>query len=283
MMKTMEGEEMKPSLRNLAGMLVLALTVVWFGGSAWATNLPDTWSPLKQALFGDRPLQEGMIQLEAPEVAQDAATVTVSIKVDAAQSAERFVKTLHLIVDRNPIPIAAIFHLTPESGRANLSTRIRLQTYSHVRAIATMSDGALYMSAKVVKASGGCTAPVGQDDAEAKARLGEMRIRTDSDVKLNQPNRAQLLVRHPQHNGLQKELFSGFYIGADYITSITLSYGGKVFMKADTGFALSQHPSLHFYFVPQGSGALVASITDTENRTFTHSVPISPKVASSSR
>ena len=124
---------MKPSLRNLAGMLVLALTVVWFGGSAWATNLPDTWSPLKQALFGDRPLQEGMIQLEAPEVAQDAATVPVSITIDAAQSAERFVKTLHLIVDRNPIPIAAIFHLTPESGRANLSTRIRLQTYSHVR------------------------------------------------------------------------------------------------------------------------------------------------------
>jgi len=30
------------ALRNVAGMLVLALTVVWFGGSAWATNLPDT-------------------------------------------------------------------------------------------------------------------------------------------------------------------------------------------------------------------------------------------------
>jgi sulfur-oxidizing protein SoxY len=274
---------MKPSLRNLAGMLVLALTVVWFGGSAWATNLPDTWSPLKQALFGDRPLQEGMIQLEAPEVAQDAATVTVSIKVDAAQSAERFVKTLHLIVDRNPIPIAAIFHLTPESGRANLSTRIRLQTFSPVRAIAEMNDGSLYMSARLVQASGGCTAPVGKDDAEAKARIGEMRIRAEGPIKLNQPNRAQLLVRHPQHNGLQRELSTGFSIPPHYITSITLSYGGKVFMKADTGFALSQNPSLHFYFVPQGSGALVASITDTENRTFTHSVPISPKVASSSR
>ena len=274
---------MKLSHRNLVGMLVLALTVVWFGGSVWATNLPDTWSPLKQALFGDRPLQEGMIQLEAPEVAQDAAIVPVSIKVDAAQSAERFVKTLHLIVDRNPIPIAAIFHLTPESGRADLSTSIRLQTYSHVRAIATMSDGALYMSAKLVKASGGCTAPVGKDDAEIKAKLGEMRLRTEGDIKLNQPNRAQLLVRHPQHNGLQRELSTGFSIPPHYITSITLSYGGKVFMKADTGFALSQNPSLHFYFVPQGSGALVASITDTENRTFTHSVPISPKVASSSR
>ena len=62
---------MKPSLRDLAGMLVLASTVVWFGGSAWATNLPDTWSPLKQALFGDRQLQEGMIRLEAPEVAEE--------------------------------------------------------------------------------------------------------------------------------------------------------------------------------------------------------------------
>jgi len=274
---------MKPSHRNLVGMLVLALTVVWFGEGAWAATLPDTWSPLKQALFGDRPLQEGMIQLEAPDVAQDAAIVPVSIKVDAPQSAERFVKTLHLIVDRNPIPIAAIFHLTPDSGRADLSTRIRLQTYSHVRAIATMSDGALYMSAKLVKASGGCTAPVGKDDAEAKTKLGEMRLRTEGDITLNQPNGAQLLVGHPQHNGLQRELSTGFSIPPDYITNITLSYGAKVFMKADTGFALSQNPSLHFYFVPRGPGPLVASITDTENRTFTHSVPISPKVASSSR
>jgi len=176
-----------------------------------------------------------------------------------------------------------VFHLTPDSGRADLSTRIRLQTYSHVRAIATMSDGALYMSAKLVKASGGCTAPVGQDDAEAKAKLGEMRLRTEGDITLNQPNRAQLLVGHPQHNGLQRELSTGFSIPPDYITSIILSYGGKVFMKADTGFALSQNPSLHFYFVPREPGALAASITDTENRTFTHSVPISPKVASSSR
>ena len=135
---------MKPLIRNLAGMLVLALALVWSAGGAWAANLPDTWSPLKQALFGDRPLQEGMIQLEAPEVAEDAAIVPVSIKVDAPQSAERFVKTVHLIVDRNPIPIAAIFHLTPESGLANLSTRIRLQTFSHVRAIAEMNDGSLY-------------------------------------------------------------------------------------------------------------------------------------------
>ena len=124
---------------------------------------------------------------------------------------------------------------------------------------------------------------MGQGDAEAKAKLGEMRLRTEGDITLNQPNRAQLLVGHPQHNGLQRELSTGFSIPPDYITSITLSYGGKVFMKADTGFALSQNPSLHFYFVPQGSGALVASITDTENRTFTHCVPISPKVASSSR
>jgi sulfur-oxidizing protein SoxY len=274
---------MRPSLRGFAGVLVLAVTLVWLAGAAWAMTLPDAWGPLRQALFGDRPLQEGMIQLEVPEVAADAASVPVSIKVDAPQSAERFVKTLHLIVDRNPVPIAAVFHLTPESGRADLSTRIRLQTYSHVRAVATMSDGALYMSAKLVKASGGCTAPTGRDHTGAEARLGEMRIRTDGDVRFDRPNVATLLVRHPQHNGLQKELFSGFPIAADYITSVTLSYAGKVFMKADTGFAVSQNPSLRFYFLPRESGALVASITDTEQRTFTHSVPISPVVASSPR
>src|SRR3989304_6395923 len=147
------GPQMKPSLRNLAGMLVLPLTLIWFAGDTWAAPPLDMWSPLKQTLFGDRPLQEGMIRLEAPEVAEDAAIVPVSITIDAPQLPERYVKTLHLIVDRNPIPIAAIFHLTPESGRANLSTRIRLQTFSPVRAIAEMNDGSLYLSARLVPAA----------------------------------------------------------------------------------------------------------------------------------
>jgi sulfur-oxidizing protein SoxY len=255
---------MRPSLRGLVAVLFVVGTLIWLTGGARATTPPDAWGPLRQSLFGDRPLHEGMIRLEAPEVASDSTSVPVSIKVDLPQSAERFVKTLHLIVDRNPVPIAAVFYLTPDSGRADLSTRIRLQTYSHVRAVATMSDGALYMSAKLVKASGGCTAPSGRDHAGAEVRLGEMRIRTNGDVMLNEPSEATLLVRHPQHNGLQKELFSGSYIRADYITSITLSYAGKVFMKAETGFALSQNPNLRFYFVPRESGALVVSIADTE-------------------
>jgi sulfur-oxidizing protein SoxY len=264
-------------------MLVALVMVVCLTGGARATTLPEAWGRLRQSLFGDRPIHEGMIRLEAPEVASDAASGPVSVKVDLLQSAERFVKTIHLIVDRNPVPIAAVFHMTPESGRADLSTRIRLQTYSHVRAVATMSDGTLYMSAKLVKASGGCTAPSGRDHTGAKAGLGEMRIRTNGDVRFNQPSEATLLIRHPQHNGLQKELFSGSYIGADYITTITLSYAGKVFIKAETGFALSQNPNLRFYFVAREPGALVASIGDTEQRTFTHHVPVSPVVASPPR
>ena len=65
-----------------------------------------------------------------------------------------------LVVDANPAPVAAVFNMSPENGVATISTRLRINAYSHVRAIAETSDGELFMATRFVKASGGCSAPV---------------------------------------------------------------------------------------------------------------------------
>ena len=62
------------------------------------------------------------------------------------------------MIDQNPTPVVGIFEFFPESGRAEVETRVRVNDYSFVRAIAEMNDGQLYMTARFVKASGGCSA-----------------------------------------------------------------------------------------------------------------------------
>ena len=60
----------------------------------------------------------------------------------------------------------------------SISTRVRVNTYSYVRAIAELSDGQLYGVKAYVKASGGCSAPVSTNADAAKAALGQMKFRT---------------------------------------------------------------------------------------------------------
>ena len=102
----------------------------------------------------------------------------------AAAGGGRHVSKLYLIIDANPSPIAAIFSFTPESGRADIETRVRVDDYSHVRAIAETSDGQLHHDDALRQGLGRLLArrPARTPQA-ALATLGQMRFRVDGDLK----------------------------------------------------------------------------------------------------
>ena len=113
---------------------------------------------LKEALYGDRTLTESddVIELTTPPRAEDPAVVPISIASKMPQSEDKYIKSITLIIDRNPVPFSARFTFGPKSGRTDLAMRIRVNAYTPVRAIAETSDGELHMSRRFVKASGGC-------------------------------------------------------------------------------------------------------------------------------
>jgi predicted secreted protein len=92
-------------------------------------------------LFGDRPIRRGHVSLDMPAAAEDGRVVPVIIESDLPMSAEEYVKGVHLIVDFNPDPHLAAFHLTPALGTLSLSTRIKMKRTTWVRAIAETSTG----------------------------------------------------------------------------------------------------------------------------------------------
>lgn len=235
---------------------------------------------MRKGLFGDRPIHEGtggIIQLEVPLRPDNAAAVPVSVKTALPQAADRYVKTLFLVVDNNPDPLAVTFHLTPEGGLADLGTNIRIQTHSSVRAVAEMNSGELYMSSKPVKASGGCAAVPMQKEAIASANLGQMLIRVQNDSVRNQPNWAQLIIAHPNRTGLQNDPLKGYPLHAHFIKKLTIRYGDSAILTAETGISISEDPTFRFYYLPRVPGALKVEIEDSRGLIFTKSVEITPK------
>jgi sulfur-oxidizing protein SoxY len=186
------------------------------------------------------------------------------------------------VIDRNPSPLGAVFTFTPESGRADIETRVRIEDYTHVRAIAETSDGSLYMATRYVKASGGCSAPAGKDAAAALARLGRIKFFTVGDVRLDQPNLVQLMISHPNTSGLAMDQLTRLYETPRFVRSVQVSYAGKPVMSAELDFTISENPNFRFYFVPSGEGELKAEVVDSNNAAFERAIAVRAGAAAGS-
>jgi sulfur-oxidizing protein SoxY len=245
-----------------------------------AADESEAWTNIRETLFPDRDIKDGsgLIELQAPYRALDAAVTPISITAAQPQTADSYIKKLHLIIDENPSPVAAVFHLSPDNGMADISTRVRIQRYTFVRAIAETNDGELYMVARFVKASGGCSAPPTSDREAAMARMGRMKLKGVGDVAFDRPNKLHLLISHPNDSGLAMDQITRFTVPAHFVREIKVSDRGKTVLAVEADNSISENPSFHFYYRPDEPGELEVEAIDTDGNTFKKSWPIEPNV-----
>src|SRR6201991_2761870 len=190
-----------------AGLLV----AMHFGVAPAAAAEPyDPWPGLVQDIFNNRPINDcsGVIAIEMPVRAEDAAIVPVTLRATLPPGDARRVVAITLVIDQNPAPMAARFELGPDASVSEISTRVRVNNYTDVHAVAELSDGQLYMTKTYVKASGGCSAPAAKNADEAKSRLGQMRYRQlarTGESSASGTREAQIMIGHPSHSGLQMD------------------------------------------------------------------------------
>jgi len=114
-----------------------------------STPLPSFASPeeleqMRRDLFGDRPVNEGRVEVTLPPIAENGFSVPLSVKVESPMTADDYVKRVAILSPRNPIPLIAQYHFTPRSGLAHVDARIRMSGTQAIQAIAEMNDGSLW-------------------------------------------------------------------------------------------------------------------------------------------
>jgi len=232
------------------------------------------WEPIRKIMFGDREILDGkdVLRVYLPLRADDASTVPVTVKAQIDQKADHYLKTIYLVVERNPSPTAGVFHFSLDSGRVQLETRLRFEDFSHVRAIGETSDGKLYMSSRWVKAAGGCSAPNARNYVPP-ALMGKMKFKfEDETLKYDEPALVQLMIRHPNESALAGD-FDPSKV-ARFVRNLSVTYAGKVVMTAEVDFSISENPYFRFYFVPRAPGELKAEVIDTKDLRFATAVAV---------
>ena len=246
---------------------------------AVAAEPADPWPELARDIFNGRPLADGagLIAIDMPYRAEDAAIVPVTLRATLPHGDTRTVKAITLVIDQNPAPVAATFQVG--AGVAMISTRVRIDSYTNVHAVAELSDGKLYASTTYVKASGGCSAPTAKNAEQAGANVGQMRFRQfakSSDGPVSGPREAQIMIRHPNNSGLQRDQVTLLYIPAFFIKELRIRQGDQLVLAMEGGISISEDPNIRFSYLPNGATTFRVEAVDTSGHVFKGEWPAEP-------
>lgn len=238
--------------------------------NGWASEA--TWVSIRPDLFPGKPIAEaaeGMVTLSAPGRAEDAALVPLTVALALPPGDPRTLKAVTLVIDENPAPMAGRFSFGPGQTRFSLSVRVRVNSYSYVRAVVETSDGALHMTKAFVKAAGGCSAPATKDTADSIAHIGDIRFRSFAEA--GRPE-AQVQIRHPNFSGLQIDQETRGYTPAWFVREVEIRQGERPLLAMEGGISISEDPTFRFSYTPSAEPVTVRA-EDTEGRVFTRSFP----------
>jgi sulfur-oxidizing protein SoxY len=250
----------------LAAALQAAPTRLAFAASS---EPGGAWASLANDIFKGRPLTDGrgLVNIEMPARAEDAAIVPVTMRVTLPSGDPRRLKALTLVIDDNPVPVAATFTFGDNAGVSTISTRVRVDSYTDVHLVAELSDGKLYVVKTYVKASGGCSAPAAKNADAAIASVGQMKFRIFG-KPTSAPREAQIMVRHPNNSGLQRDQVSLLYIPANFVDELRVWQGDALLFRMQGGISISEDPNLRFTYLPNGAATFKVEARDLEGKVF---------------
>jgi sulfur-oxidizing protein SoxY len=139
----------------------ILLTAAGMGFAPFPLPAAGTETAMAEAIrvmIGEAELNLGKVKLELPPIVENGNTVPLTVSVESPMTETDHVESIHIFNQKNPQPYVATFSLGPRTGKARVSTRIRLADSQQVTAIARLSDGSFWSdSADVIVTLAACT------------------------------------------------------------------------------------------------------------------------------
>jgi sulfur-oxidizing protein SoxY len=252
-----------------AASLTAALTLA--GSGAFAGTI---WDEIKGSVYGAKKIDDAQPRPD------DMRRVPVTVEAGFADG--RTVKTVSFIIDENPTPVVAVFHMGGEREKVTLRPEFRVNAQSDVRAVVEASDGTLYMVSRLIKFAGGqaaCSAPPSGDPAEVAANMGKMKfepvVAQAAATSVNA--KARITVSHPNHTGMVMDQITLLYTPIKMISEITVKQGDDLVFTAEGSIAFSQDPVIEFDMKRNPAASeLSVSMKDTDGGNWTNVFPLGP-------
>jgi sulfur-oxidizing protein SoxY len=109
--------------------------------AAAAATRTETTAQAIRRFAGEAAITPGRVTLDLPPLVENGNAVTITVSVESPMTADDHVRRIAVFNEKNPQPNVVTVHLGPRSGRATVTTRIRLADTQRITAVAETSDG----------------------------------------------------------------------------------------------------------------------------------------------
>lgn len=133
----------QPTRRHLLATSA-ALSAFLLPMEAGAADLPEDLIAAIKTFTQGAGLREGRVTFEIASLIDNGNAVPILVSVASPMTAADHVTAISVFNERNPQRDVVNAHFGPRSGRAELSTRIRLATSQKLVAVARMNDGTFW-------------------------------------------------------------------------------------------------------------------------------------------
>ena len=131
---------MSTNRRAFIAMTTAVGLAPWLSAQATETEAAQA---IKQ-IVGQAKIRTGRVDLEIPPLVENGNSVVMKVAVESPMTEQDFVRAIYIVAEGNPLPNVVSFQLSHRSGRAVVTTRVRLNDSQRVWAIAQMSDGSFW-------------------------------------------------------------------------------------------------------------------------------------------
>jgi len=242
-----------------SGALLLA------GTSAFARK-SDVDYEMRQVLKGAAS-QPGRITLGLPRHSDAGTSVPLTLSIDSAMTEADFPEEVHVYGTENPRPRILTAYFTPRSGRAELSTRIRLDGAQAVSVIARMKDGSFWTAEQKIGVTFGACAQVGSGPGMDETFVPVTRVSVPPTAAKGDVVKIRTLISHPMEPGLRLDAMNQF-VPLRIIEQVTAFAGETEFFRVVLEPAISTNPYLEFYLRVDEAATLRFEWLDTTGQVY---------------
>jgi thiosulfate oxidation carrier complex protein SoxZ len=238
-------------------------------GTRAAIALPRDVDYAIQRLVGPAQVRNGHVRLDLPSHSDTGSSVPLTVGADGDVP-----RAIHVMVDGNPRPNVVSAWFAPDCGRAEFSTRIRLESAQTVTAVAQMRNGDAWRADQALTVNYGACANVGSgSDTEIRDFKPVSRVMVPRTAHLGDIVAIRTLISHPMETGLRLNAFNT-WIPLRIIEEFECRFEGKMVFRARPYPAIATNPYFAFHDRVRGSGVYEFRWFDTDGSVYTNSAAL---------
>lgn len=221
-----------------------------------------------EAFLGVGPFEREGIAIETADHVDNGSSVPLTIRFVSAMTAADHPRVVHVVAHANPNPQVVSAWLAPECGKAEFSTRIRLERSQRITAAAQMSDGRLLRADEDVEILvGACADDSSGTPNDIASFQPHSRVSVPATARAGEIITVRAIISHPMETGLRLDEFED-WVRQRIISRFSCSFNGRPLFRARLYPAVSANPFFQFYARAQESGTFEFDWYDTQDETF---------------